>query len=182
MIVIRLTTEEVHCGLVHNDLLLTVGNCRPTVDCCLCSHLTMFTFFKINSEQQLEWDHDPQDLCTFIVIVTAVEHQLGWSTYVLSNRKHQKEITKKYSTVGHSTIRVASQFDVALETSVSCLSAGMSVIGFNALKTFLEAKRDRPFAHAGLKQVLEAIEKPTSAPNMDQEEIESLGYASPLES
>ena len=75
-----------------------------------------------------------------------MEHQLGCSAYVLSNRKNQKEIVRKYSTVGHSAIRVTSQFDVALETSISCLPAGMSVIGFNASKTFLEAKCDRPFA------------------------------------
>ncbi|KAG7356056.1 hypothetical protein IV203_000742 [Nitzschia inconspicua] len=139
----------------------------------------MFTFFKINSEEKLEWDHDPQDLSAFIVLVTFMKHQLGYSTYILSNRRNQKEITKKYSTTGHSRIRVISQFDVALETSISCLSAWMCVIGIDALKTFLGANRDRPFAHARLKRVLEAIrdpaapniEEPAGVPDIDQEEM-----------
>ena len=137
----------------------------------------MLTFFKINSEQQLEWDHDPQDLTTFVVIIKVIPCQSGsYGTYVLSNQKHQKEITKRYFTVGRSTIKLLSQFDVALETSISCLSGKMIVIGQEALKAFLEAS-GQPFTHAGLKQVLEtAIENRAS----NQEEEDSLGCTSPL--
>ncbi|KAG7356430.1 hypothetical protein IV203_001116 [Nitzschia inconspicua] len=54
----------------------------------------------------------------------------------------------------------------------------MCVIGIDALKTFLGANRDRPFAHARLKRVLEAIrdpaapniEEPAGVPDIDQEE------------
>ena len=65
---------------------------------------------------------------------------------------------------------------MALETSISCLSGTMIVIGQEALKAFLKAS-GQPFTHAGLKQVLKtAIENRAS----NQEEEDSLGCPSPL--
>ena len=111
----------------------------------------MLTFFKINSEQQLEWNNDPQDLCIFIVIIAIVEHEFGVSTYLLCNRKQQRIVSSKFNVLGLSTVKVASQFDIKTETGVESLKEGMPVIGLNALRAFLEAKRKRPFVHADLK-------------------------------
>ena len=36
----------------------------------------MLTFFKINSEQDSEWDDNPNDLSIFIVIIASVQHVL----------------------------------------------------------------------------------------------------------
>ena len=130
----------------------------------------MLTFFKINSEQQLEWNNDPQDLCTFVVIITAVEHEFGVSTYLLFNRKQQKIVSSKFNVVGLSTIKVTSQFDIKTETGVDRLKEGMPIIGLNALQAFLEAKRKRPFVCADLKRISEAAGE-------QWEETSSLGYA-----
>lgn len=108
-------------------------------------------FYKINHEHCLEWD-DVSDPFTFIIVVkvTATSDR-GFSTYVLTNKR--SDITKKYTTDGHSTIKVMSQFDVALETGVTQLSADMPVIGIDALGIFI--KKDRqPFFHSGLREVL----------------------------
>ena len=42
----------------------------------------------------MEWDHDPPDLSTFIVIIAAMEHKFGLSTHVVSNRR-QKAMTSR---------------------------------------------------------------------------------------
>lgn len=140
----------------------------------------MLTFFRINSEETLEWRHDPQDLITFIVVVAETQHKFGVSTYVLSNRKHQKIITAKLDMAGLFSVRVASGFDVKTETGVGGLTKGMKVVGLSALRAFLEAKRDRPFVYADLKRVLKHSEDAANALNTDdREETEDLGYASP---
>ena len=133
----------------------------------------MLTYFKINSEQALEWDEDLNDLTVFIVIIATVEHEFGFSTYIVSNRR-QKGVASRFSVLRYSTIKVISQFDIKTETGITCLKEGMPVVvGLNALKAFIEAKRDRPFTYAGLKQVLEAIE------NQEEEgKEESLGCPS----
>ena len=43
----------------------------------------MLTYFKINSEQALEWDEDLNDLTILTVIITTVEHKFGLSTCML---------------------------------------------------------------------------------------------------
>ena len=118
----------------------------------------MLTYFKINSEQALEWDEDSNDLSIFIVIVAAVHHEFGVSTFVLSNRKQQSAISSKFKVLGLSTVSVVSQFDVKIETGVECLREGMRVIGLNGLRAFIEAKRSRPFMYADLKRVMTAAE------------------------
>lgn len=115
----------------------------------------MLTFFKINSEQHLEWKEDLDD-GAFIVVVATVEHEFGISTYLLCNRKQQSVVSSKLNVVGLTSIRVVSQFDIRTETGVDSLKEGMDVIGLGALRAFLEAKRKRPFMYADLKRVLEA--------------------------
>ena len=44
----------------------------------------MLTYFKINSEQALVWNEDPNDLSIFIVLVAVVNHKFGVSTFVLA--------------------------------------------------------------------------------------------------
>ena len=110
----------------------------------------MLTYFKINSEQHLEWEDDHQDLCTFIVVIARVEHEFGVSTYLLCNRK-QSIVSSKFNVLGLSTIKVVSQFDIKTETGAVSLKEGMPVIGLNSLRAFLEAKHKRPFTCAALK-------------------------------
>ena len=81
----------------------------------------MLAFFKINSEQQLEWNNDPQDLCTFIVIISVVEHEFGVSTCLPCNRKQHRIVSSKFNVLGLSTVKVASQFDIKTETGVNSL-------------------------------------------------------------
>ena len=130
----------------------------------------MLAFFKINHENCLEWTDTPDPL-TFIVVINVVAtSDRGFSACIVTNQKVNKKVAKKCTTDGHSTLKMVSQFDVALETSISCLSGKMIVIGQEALKAFLEAS-GQPFTHAGLKQVLEtAIENRAS----NQEEEDSL--------
>ena len=45
----------------------------------------MLSYFKINSERDLEWKEDLDD-GVFIVIVTTVVHDFGIGTYLLCNR------------------------------------------------------------------------------------------------
>ena len=137
----------------------------------------MLTFFKINSEQDLEWDDNPNDLSIFIVIIASVQHEFGLSTYIVANRKHQKAVTSKFNVLGCSTIKVVSQFDINLETSISSLKEGMHVVGLNALKTFIEAKRARPFLCADLKRVMEGAEIAAGINTQEEDETSSLGCA-----
>ena len=136
----------------------------------------MLTFFKINSEQALEWNDDPNDLSIFIVIITSVQHEFGLSTYVVANRKHQKAVTSKFYVLGCSTIKVVSQFDITLETSISSLKEGMNVVGLNALKAFIEAKCARPFLYTDLKREMEGAEFAGSI-DTEEDETSSLGCA-----
>ena len=139
----------------------------------------MLTFFKINSEQDLEWDDNPNDLSIFVVIIASVQHEFGLSTHTVANRKHQKAVTSKFNVLGCSTIKVVSQFDVNLETSISSLKEGMQVVGLNALKAFIEAKRARPFLYADLKRVMEGAEIAAGINTQEEDETSSLGCATP---
>ena len=116
----------------------------------------MLNFFKINSEHRLEWDENPQDFLTFIVIVAVKEHEFGVSTYILCNRKQQSIVASKFEVLGLSTINVVSQFNIKIETGVKSLNGEMKVVGLNALRVFLELKRKYPFIYADLKRVSEA--------------------------
>ena len=119
----------------------------------------MLTYFKINSEQALEWDEDSNDdLSIFIVIVAVVNHEFGVSTFVLSNRKQQSVVSSKFKVLGLSTVSVVSQFDIKTETGVGSLREGMWVTGLNGLRAFIEAKRSQPFMCADLKRVMTAAE------------------------
>ena len=113
----------------------------------------MLNFFKINHERVLEWEDFP-DVLTFIVVVNVMaSSDRGFSTYILTNERSNSAITRKYTTTGHSTIRVVSQFDVALETGMTQFSADMPVVGIDALELFL-SKGKMPFFHSGLREVL----------------------------
>ena len=65
----------------------------------------MLTYFKINSEQALEWNEDLNDLTIFIVIIATVEHKFGFSTHIVSNRG-QKGVSSRFCVLGYSTIKV----------------------------------------------------------------------------
>lgn len=130
----------------------------------------MLTFYKINSEQMLEWDENPNDFSMFTVIIASVQHEFGVSTHIVSNRKNQKAVMSKFNALGHSTTKVVSQFDVMTETGVTCLNEGVLVIGLNALKAFIDAKRNKPFALADVRRVMEAV-------TVAQAETSGMGYA-----
>lgn len=76
---------------------------------------------------------DPQDLTTFIVIVAVIQHRFGVSTYIQSDRKHQKAIAAKLDVVGLFSVNVSSGFDVKTETGVSGPAEGMDVVDLSAL-------------------------------------------------
>ena len=137
----------------------------------------MLTFFKINSEQELEWDDNPNDLSIFVVVIASVQHEFDLSTHIVANRKHQKAVTSKFNVLGCSTIKVVSQFDTNLETSISSLKEGMHVVGLNALKAFIEAKCARPFLCADLKRVMEGAEIAAGTNAQKEDETSGLGHA-----
>ena len=112
----------------------------------------MLTFWKINHENCSEWENTPDSL-TFVIVVKVVASNQGFSTCVLSNEKRNSAITKKHTTDGRSTIKVVSQFDVALETGTNQFSADMPMIGIDALELFL-SKSKSLFFHSGLIEVL----------------------------
>ena len=133
----------------------------------------MLTYFKIKLD--LSWDESPKGRI-FVVIIATTEHEFGSSTHVCANTKYQKDVTSMCHTSGCSTIKVLSQFDVKLETSICSLDQGMTVVGLNALNVYIDEKRATPFQHADLKKVMDgALITATEAPR-----AQKLGYASPL--
>lgn len=111
----------------------------------------MLTFFKINHKHCLEWGDLPDPLTFIIVVKVVATSDLGFSTYILTNQK--KDVAKRYTSDGHSTVKITSQFDVALETGLMGLSADMPVIGVDALEQFIVRDKS-PFFHSGLREVL----------------------------
>ena len=101
----------------------------------------MLTFFNVNHEHCLEWA-DLSDLRTFIIVikVTATSDR-GFSACVLTNQRTNSAITKKHTSDGHTTIKVVSQFDVALETGTTQFSADVPVTGIDALELFLSKSK-----------------------------------------
>jgi hypothetical protein len=138
----------------------------------------MLSYFKINSEQSLEWVDDPEDLQTFIVIIAVTEREFGNSTYLLSNTNKVKTVASKFKILGISNVRIISQFDIKTEAGFASLERGMSVIGLNALRLFLDAKRRQPFMYADLKRFSDTAEVTRMAKIEDEEETESLDYPS----
>ena len=94
-------------------------------------------------------------------IIAVVEHEFFVSTYLLCNRKQQRILSSKFQVLGLSTIKVISQFDMKTETGVASLKEVMAVIGLNALRAFLDAKRKRPFVYADLNRISEAADEVT---------------------
>lgn len=129
-------------------------------------------YLKINSEQRLHWNEDPNDLSVFIVVITTVQHELGISTHILTNRKERKAVSSKHNMLGHSIMNILTQFEVAIDTGVFRLTEDMPVTGVNALRTFL-ASSSEPFAHSQLQMVL------TAADVRPPEENDDLNYPSP---
>ena len=136
----------------------------------------MLTYFKVNSERALEWNEDLNDLTFFIVIIATVMHEFGLSTHIVANRKHhdQKDVTSRFSVLGCSTIKIVSQFYIKTETGITCPKEGMLVVGLNALREFIEAKRATPFqCGADLKRVMEGAEI-ARITNLHEQEQESI--------
>ena len=135
-------------------------------------------YFKINHERELDWVDDDNDLFAFIVVAVVRETEFGFSTYVHSNTKRSSAISKKYEVVGHATINNISQFDVKIETGITCLMEGMKIVGTGALRTFLNINSHRPLMCLNLAQMLSAAEVANLDANVD-ETTSSLGYPSP---
>ena len=139
----------------------------------------MLTYYKVNSELALDWVED-NDLSIFIIVIATIQHEFETSTYVVCNKKHQKDVAKKFNVVGYSTIKIVSQFDVKIETSVSSLHQSMRCVGLEGLRAYLDAKRAIPFHLAGLKMILDYNTAPTGASTQQEEEEGDLGYPSPF--
>ena len=118
-------------------------------------------FYKINSQQPLEWklDDNPTNNPTiFAVIISVQEREHGTSTFIMTNAKLIRDVKCKFNTPGHITIQLQSQFDTYLETNIPHLSDDMTVIGLNALRTYLTSKSHQPYANADLTRILSAAE------------------------
>lgn len=61
-----------------------------------------------------------------------------------SNRKQQSAITKSHDIIGYSTVSSVTQFDLKIETGITCLSDRMKIIGRAALRAFLEINSKVP--------------------------------------
>jgi len=140
----------------------------------------MLQFWKINSEQGLEWIeesslHDPT---IFIIIVKVIQTEFGLSTHLCSNRSSGKAILEQCDIIGHFTIKRLSQFDTRLETAISCLDETMPVIGVNALRAFVSANNHRSFTYAELERISKAADVANldKVPNVNND----MGYPSPL--
>lgn len=114
----------------------------------------------------------------FIAIVASAQHEFGVSTHILTNGKQQKAVTSKFNVPGCSTVKVVSQFDTFLETSVSSMKEGMTVAGLTAVNAFVEAKCNMPFLCADLKRVMEAAEV-AAITKTEEEETCGLGCPAP---
>jgi len=135
----------------------------------------MLTFFKINSEQGLQWKEESHtDPITFVIIVKVIQTQFGLSTYLCSNRSTGKAVLEQCDILGHHTISRLSQFDTRLETAISCLDEKMPVVGANALRIFVSANSHRSFTCAALEKISMA----TDVAGLD--ETLDLGCPSPL--
>lgn len=141
----------------------------------------MLTHFKINSElDPMEWIEDENDFSMFVMVIAAVRHKLGMSTCVVSNKKHQADVSKRFRAIGCHTIKCVSQFDVMIETSIASLSRENQVIGLKGLSAYLNAKRAVPFHLAGLKAIEDYNINILGCAVVQEQEDEGLGHASPL--
>ena len=115
----------------------------------------MVTFWRVNSEQEgVEWNDDESS--TFIVVVAVKERELGLSTYLCGNVNvgKRKATLNKMNAEGHFTLNRINQFDVQIETGVSSLEEGMTVmVGKEALRAFLQHSH-KPFENQSLELVL----------------------------
>ena len=124
-------------------------------------HKTCPTHFKINHEHELDWvedENDENDLFTFIVLAIARVTEFGCSSYVYSNRKGRSATLNKCNVIGHSTLKPISQFDIKIETGVTCLTEGIKTTGSHALRGFLCANSHPPLACMNLAQILSAAD------------------------
>ena len=136
----------------------------------------MMSFWKINHEQELDWIDDPDDLSTFIVVVTVKASEFGLSTYLCVNRSQRKVILGKLRVVGHFTLHAISQFNVRTESGVSYLQEEMPVTGRNALRTFIENNSHRSFTYAQLRLISAAVD--VACLNKQEGELPDLDYLS----
>ena len=86
-------------------------------------------YFKINHERELDWEDDDDDLTTFIIVAVEREMEFGFSAYIYSNGKQRSVIPNECTAIGYSTLNTVSQFDVKIETGVTCLKEGMKILG-----------------------------------------------------
>lgn len=114
--------------------------------------------FKINHENELEWNDDDNDPTTFIVITAQLEKEFGYGTFVCTNRKIVSAISKKFKTIGHFSCRNISQFDIKIDTGITHLKEGMKIIGKNALRTFLDVHSHLPLSCLNLEQLLSFLD------------------------
>lgn len=142
-------------------------------------NLRMITFCGINCElDPMDWIEDENDLSLFVMVTATTRHELGRSTHIAGNKKHQAAITARFGVVGCFTMKCVSQFDMMIETSMSSLNPEMKVIGLRGLSACLNARRLIPFHLAGLKAIEDCnISAAAGAPTQEEEEEDTLGHA-----
>lgn len=139
----------------------------------------MLTFWKLNHVQTLDWNDNGNDIAVWIVIVATKATEFRFSTFICTNSKQRKVVLSKCITAERLTLHTSSQFDVRLESGQTCLREGMSVIGKNALRTFLEAQEHCSFSYASLDQVLTHTDTVNLNEQSETEtETYDLGYLS----
>ena len=115
----------------------------------------MLNFFKINSEQEIEWVED-EGPSSFIIVVAVLKGTCGYSTFIYTNGTKRDPILKRMKVIGHHTLNVIAQFDVKTETGVCCLNTTMRLVGRKALRVFLDSNPHRCFAYSDLQRIADA--------------------------
>lgn len=111
-------------------------------------------FWKLNHAGSLVWDEGDVDRVTFTVVLAVNAAKLGHSSCFLSDRKDRKSILRKFNVDGHFTLKVLSQFDVATETGITGLTAGMPIMNTRSLRAHISANSHKPFMAQNLERIL----------------------------
>ena len=108
-------------------------------------------YFKINHRSPIDWDETDD---TFIVILCEKVTDAGTSTYVYSNAQKQGTVSYHFTVIGHSTITKITEFDVYIETGITCFLNSMKLVGVEALETYLDANESSPLSQGPLRAIL----------------------------
>ena len=116
-------------------------------------------YFRINHSEDIRWKEDD---VTFVVVMASHIAPGGLSDFVFTNGR-QKDLSKKIVTTGHFSVVHMREFDVFVESGITCIVATMQLVGIGPLKRFLDtAAVSRPLSFGVLRDVLIVAEQQRS--------------------